>query len=234
MDTIFINSGNSKKTNDGSGKLVLDIFNTMDLSGAQRYVSLSNLSIYYTWRNITKNYNNGKFKINTPTWKEEFTLPDGSYSISDIDEYFQLIFNKHKTKKTVFIYADSVENRVTFKIEEGSSLELLTDETKKLLGSEKSKIESNKNGENPPQLEIADVVLVHCNLVDNQYQLNSKILHSFVPDKPFGHLLNITPPHLIKARVLKSKFNTIEVWFTDQDIKPLKIEDRVSVTLVIE
>ena len=99
MDTIFINSGNSKKTNDGSGKLVLDIFNTMDLSGAQRYVSLSNLSIYYTWRNITKNYNNGKFKINTPTWEEEYTLPDGSYSISDIDEYFQLIFNKHKTTK---------------------------------------------------------------------------------------------------------------------------------------
>ena len=234
METIFINSGNSRKTNDGSGKLILHIFNTIDLSGAQRYVSLSNLSIYYTWRNITKEYNNNKFKITTPKWEENFTLPDGSYSIFDIDEYFRLIFQKHNATKTIFIYADSVENRVTFKVKEGSSLELMTDETKKLLGSETSKIDKDKNGENPPQLEIADVVLVHCNLVDNKYQLNSKILHSFVPDKPFGHLLNITPPHPIKARVLKSKFNTIEVWFTDQDIKPLKIEDRVSVTLVIE
>lgn len=233
METIFINSGNSKKAQDSS-KLTLDIFNTIDLTGSQRYVFLSNLSIYYTWKNVTKEYNNNKFKINTPKWSEEFSLPDGSYSVSNIDEYFKLIFKKHNTDQTIYIYADSVENRVTFKIKDGSSLELLSDETMKLLGSTTSKIDKDMNGENPPKLEIADVVLVHCNLVDNKYQLNSKILHSFVPDKPFGYLLNITPPHPIKARVLKSKFNMIEVWFTDQDINPLKIEDRVSVTLVIE
>ena len=231
MDVIFLNSGNSKKVDNN--RLILDIPVPIDLNGSQRHVFLSNLSIYYTWRNITSEFNNNKFKINTPKWSEEVTLPDGSYSIEKIDEYLGLIFKKHDFPKSIFIYADTVENRVTFKIKDGSSLELLTDETKRLLGSTTSKIDKDKNGEDPPHLEVADTVLVHCNLVDNQYQRDSKILHSFVPDKPFGYLLNISPPLPIKARALRSRFKTIEVWFTDQDIRPLKIEDRISVTLVI-
>ena len=100
------------------------------------------------WKNIKSSYNNNKFKISSPTWSEEFELPDGSYSISDIQDYFQYILKKN----TVNIYPNKTENRITFKIKSGYYLELLTPETMKLLGSTVSKINKNKNGENVPHL----------------------------------------------------------------------------------
>ena len=98
----------------------------------------------------------------------------------------------------------------------------------KLLGSTKSKITKNENSENVPDLEITEVVLIHCN-VTNSYQQNSRILETFAPYKSFGQLLDISPKNFIFLKMLDSD---IEVWFPDQNSKPLKIEDKINITLV--
>ena len=103
----------------------------------------------------------------------------------------------------------------------------------KLLGSTKKDVDSNKNGEIIPKLESVEVVLVHCNLVKNDYQHSSKVLFSFVPNKQFGQLINILPNTLTMMNTINAKFSHIEIWFTDQFTKPLEIEDNVNLTLII-
>ena len=97
----------------------------------------------------------------------------------------------------------------------------------KLLGSTKNKITKDKNGENVPHLEITEVVLVHCNIVNNDYQQDSKVLYTFLPNKPFGSLLEISPKNRIFLKTFDSEFPYIEVWFTDQNSQPLEIEGRI-------
>ena len=92
------------------------------------------------------------------------------------------------------IFVSKNENRITFKIKNEYYLELLTPETMKLLVSTESKITGEKNGENVPHIEVVELVLIHCNIVDNSYQQNSRILYTFVPNKPCGSLLEILPP----------------------------------------
>ena len=118
-------------------------------------------------------------------WNEEFELPDGSYSVSDIQDYFEYILKEHSESvdnPSIRIYVIKIENRIMFKIKSGYYTELLTPETMKLLGSTESKITKDKNGENVPHLEVVELVLVHCNLVNNDYQQNSIILYTFVPN----------------------------------------------------
>ena len=117
------------------------------------------------------------------------------------------------------MYVNKIENRITFKIESGYSLELLTPETMKLLGSTKNKITKDKNGENVPHLEITEVVLVHCNIVNNDYQQDSRVLYTFSPNKPFVSLLEISPTNHISLKIFNSEYDEIIVWFTDQNIK---------------
>ena len=182
-------------------------------------------------------YNNNKFKISAPTWNDEFELRDGSYSISDIQDYFEYILKKHGEivdKPSVWIYLNKIENRVTFKIKNGYSLELLTSETMKLLGSTKNEITKDKNGENVPHLEIAEVVLAHCNIVNNDYQQDSRVLYTFVPNEPFGSLLEISPTNHIFLKTFNSEYDKIKVWFTDQNSQPLEREDRINLTTVIK
>ena len=134
-------------------------------------MALANLSIYYTWKNIKSEYNNNKFEISAPTWNETFNLPDGSYSIDDIQDYFEFIVKKHETltdNRPVQIYPNKIKSRIVFKIKTGCKLELLTLETK-LLGSTNKVVDKDKNGENVPKLDIVEVVLVHCNLVKHDY-----------------------------------------------------------------
>ena len=106
----------------------------------------------------------------------------------------------------------------------------------KLLGSHESKITKNKNGQNVPHLEIVELLLnvIHCNLVDNNYQQNSRIIYTFVPNKPFGSLLEISLPNHIFLKIFNSEFQEIKVWFTDQNSKPLEVEDKISLTLIIK
>ena len=99
-------------------------------------------------------------------------MPDGSYSVSDIQDYFKFIIKKHETlaeNSPIQIYPNKIKNKVVFKIKTGYKLELLSPETMKLLGSTKKDVDKDKNGEGIPKLESAEVVLVHCNLVNNSY-----------------------------------------------------------------
>ena len=104
----------------------------------------------------------------------------------------------------------------------------------KLLGSTENKITKDKNGENVPHLEITEVVLVHCNIVNNDYQQDSRALYTFVPNKPFGSLLETSPTNHIFLKTFTSEFLDIEVRFTDRNSQPLEIEDRINLTLVIK
>ena len=103
----------------------------------------------------------------------------------------------------------------------------------KLLGSTKSKITKNENGENVSYLEITEVVLIHCNVVNNSYQQKSRILYTFVSNKSFGQLLNISPGNFIFLKTFDLEFSYFEVWFTDQNSNPLEIEDKINIALVI-
>ena len=106
---------------------------------------------------------------------------------------------------------------------------------KEVLGSTKSKINKDKNGENVPHLEITEVVLIHCNIVNNNYQQDSRILYTFVANKSFSQLLDISPKNIIFLKTFNSDFSYIELWFTDQNSKPpkVKIEDKINFPLVI-
>ena len=136
MNTIFMKSENSRTS--VYHVLFLRFTNKLDLKRGQKSVALANLSIYYTWINVKSSYNNNKFKISAPTWSEEFKLPDGSYSISNIQDFFEYILKKHSENvdnPSIRTYVNKIGNRITFKIKSGYYLELLTPETMKLLGS---------------------------------------------------------------------------------------------------
>ena len=157
MDTIFMNSENSKTSEPHV--IVLKVTNKLDLRIGEKIIALSNLSIYYTWKNIKNPYNNNRFKKTALTWNDKFELPDGSCSVSDIQDYFEGILKKHGEntgKPSVKIYVNKIESRVTFKIKDGYSLELLTPEIMNLLGSSKIRITKDKDGENVPHLEIKE------------------------------------------------------------------------------
>ena len=104
----------------------------------------------------------------------------------------------------------------------------------KLLGSTKNKITKDNNGENVPHLEITEVVLVHFNMVNHDYQQDSRVLYTFVPNKSFGSLLYISPSNHIFLKTFNSEYDEITVCFTDQNSNPLEREDRINLTMVIK
>ena len=120
-----------------------------------------------------------------------------------------------------------------FKAKTGYYFGLLTPEIIKFFGSTKGTINIDKNGENVPPLEIAEVVLIHCNIVNNDYQQDWRVSYAFVTNKPFGQLLDISPENVIFLKTFNSEFSNIEVWFTDQNSNSLEIEDKTNITLVI-
>ena len=108
------------------------------------------------------------------------------YQVFKIQDYFLKKHGENIDNSSVSIYVNKIENKITFKIKTGYYLDLLTPETMKLLGSNKSKISKNENGENVPYLEITELVLVDCNIVNNEYQQDPRVLCTYVPNKPFG------------------------------------------------
>ena len=127
-------------------------------------------------------------------------MPDGSCNIPKIQDYIEYIIKKHETiceNAPILIHANTINNRIVFKIKTGYKLELLSKETMKLLGSTKDITDSDKNNENIPRLENVEVVLVHCNLVNNSYQQASRVLLTFVPYKQYGQLISISPHSLV-------------------------------------
>ena len=133
----------------------------------------------------------------------------------------------------ILINANTVNNRIVFKVKTGYKLELLSKETMKLLGSEKDIIDSDKNSENVPRLENVEVVLVHYNLVNDSYQQHSRVLFTFVPNKQYGQLISITPHSLIFLKNMNTEFSEIDIWFTDQNNNALEIEDNVNISSII-
>ena len=163
-------------------------------------------------------------------------MPDGSYSISDIQDYFENTIKKQETlseNPLIQIYPNKIKNRIVFKVKTGYKLELLSPETMKLLESTKKDVDKDKDGEDVPKLESVEVVLVHCNLVNNSYQQASKVLFTSVPKKQYGQLITISPHFLTTLKTTNAEFQSIKVSFTDQNNRPLEIEDSVNITFVI-
>ena len=189
-------------------------------------MALANLSIYYTWKNIKSVYNN-KFKISVPTWNDIFDLFAGSYSISDIQNYFEYVIKKHETmtyNPSVQIYTNKIKNRIVFKIKTGYKLDLLSPETMKLLGSTKKDVDQDKHGEDVPKLECVEVALVHCNLVNNNYQQASKVLFTFVPNKEFDQLITIAPHSLATLNTINTEnFHLLKYGLLIKIVNPLKL-----------
>ena len=230
-----MNSENSKTSE--YHVLALKLTDKLDLRRGQKTVALSNLSIYYPWKKIKSSYNNNKFKVSAPTWSEEFEISDGSYSVSHIQDYFGYILKKRSESvdnPSIRMYINRIENRITFKIKNGYYLELLTPETMKLLESTESKITKNKNGQNVPHLEVVELVLVYCKLANNDYQQDFRTLYTFVRNKTFGSLLEISPTNQVFLKTFNSEFHEVKIWFTDQASKPLELEDKINITLIIK
>ena len=163
-------------------------------------------------------------------------MPDGSYSVSDIQDYFEYIIKKHVTivhNPPVQIYVNKITSRIAFKIKTGFKLDLLSKKTMQLLGSSKKDFDKNKDGEIVPRLETVEVVSVQCNLVNNIYQQASKVFFTFVANKEFGQLITITPHSPTMLKTTNAEFSFIEIWFTDQNNRPLGKEDNVNITLII-
>ena len=232
-----MNSKNSKTFNPH--RVLLNIKDKINLNRSDNFVALSNLSMYDTWQSIKGHIRPigfNKFQISAPTWNEEFESPGVSYSISDIQDYFEYILKNHgenTINPSLRIHVSKIESRITFKIKKGYYLELLTPETMKLLGSTKSKVTKNENDENVPYLEITEVLLVHCITFNNNHQQNSRVLYTFAPNKSFGQLLDISPKCFIFFKTFDSEFSYIDVWFTNQNSKPLEMEDKINIILVI-
>ena len=199
-----MNTENSKTSEPHRFKL--DLTGTFNLKNPKKNMALANLSIYYTWKNINSEYNNNKSKTSVPTWNETFDLSDGSYSIDDIQHYLEFTIKKNKTlteKPPVQVYPNKIKNKIVSKVKTGYNLELLTPEKMRLMRIE--------------------VLLVHCNLVKNDYQYASKVVFSFAPGKQFGQLINLKQNYLIMMNTVNTEFSHIEVWFTDQSSKALDI-----------
>ena len=229
-----MNTANSKTKH--SNKFAYNFTDKLNLKNPNENIALANLSICYTWKNVKSDYNSNKFKISAPTWNDRFDVADGSHSIAALQNYFEYIMKKYETiadVSPVLIYVNEINNRIVFKIKSGYKLELLSKETMKLLGSTSNSIDKDKNSELVPKLESVDLVLVHCNLVNNSYQQASKVLFTFVPNKNYGQLITVSPHSLITLKAVNTEFSFIEIWFTDQDNRPLEIEDSVNISLII-
>ena len=212
METFFMNTKNSK-TNEPH-RLKYNLIDKLDLKNPNKNMALASLSIYYTWKDVKSIYNNNKFKISARTWNDTFDLPDGSYNIPAIQNYLEYIIKKHETiadTAPILIYANNIINRIVFKIETGYKLELLSEETMKLLGSTSSIIDKDKISDTVPKLENVEVVLVHCNLVNDSYQQASRVLFTFVPNKQYGQLISISPNSLIFLKTMNTEFSEIEI-----------------------
>ena len=131
------------------------------------------------------------------------------------------------------IYANKIKNRIVFKIKTWYKLELWSSETKKLFGSTKEDVDKDKDREDVPKLESAEVVLMHCNLVNDSHHQASELLFTFVPNQQFSQLITISSYLLPMLKTTNAEFRSIQLWFIDQNNRPLETEDSVNITLMI-
>ena len=182
MGNIFMSKENSKISDPNRFRPYFT--DKIDLR-ENKTIALSDLSIHYTWHNVREEYNNNKFKLSGPNWSNDVTLPDGSCELSQIQHYFfDEVIKKHESdvksneQSPILIYTNKIINRVYFRIKTGHKLELLTNETMRLLGYGPI-IDSTKNGKNVPKLENVRNALVFYKKV-SYYFLLSLMLDSEV------------------------------------------------------
>ena len=202
----------------------LDLTDKLDFKDLKKNMALANLSIYYTWKTIKSECTNNKVKISAPTWNDTFDLLDGSYSISDIQDYFEFIIKKHETLTEIPLVQldwNKIKNR---------TVDAWNNEIVRKWGKN---VDQDKGGGNVPKLESVEVALVHCNLVKSDYQHTSKVLFTFVTNKQFGQLINISPRYLTMMNTINTEFSFAEVSFTAQVSKVLEIKDSVNLTIII-
>ena len=141
---------------------------------------------------------------------------------------------KNIDNPSVKIYINKIENKITFKIRTGYYLEVLTSETIKLLGSTENEISKNENSKNVLHSEITELVLVYCNIINNDYQQDSRVLETFILNKQFGSPSEISPKNHIFLKIFNSEFEIIGVRLTDKNSQPSEIEDKINLTLIIK
>lgn len=234
MNTIVLT--NSNAGTEFNSQLSLRLTSPMKLEDS--LICLSDMTVYYSWPNIAEKYANNKFTYVTNDVSDtnvvEVTIPDGSYEIKDINNYlhFVMIKNKHmpdsKGNYGINIYANRVHNRVTISVNKQYTLRLPSGGFAQVLGFSHNIAITNQeiNGDEIPTVERVESVFVHCNLAQNNFQLDSSLIYSFTPDKPAGSLLNIKPNFPQWRRTRNNvEINQIDVWFTDQNNKLLDLDD---------
>ena len=237
MSNIFMSTENSKTSDPNIFRLYFT--DKIDLRGNKK-VALLDLSIHYTLYNIKEQYNNNKLRLSGPTWFEDVNIADGSYEISQIQNYFlDEVIEKHELNikfnetSPILIYANRILNRVSSRTKTGYKLDLLTNETMTLI-RDGPILTQQRNVENVAKLEIVRNVLFFCNLVENVYLQDSKLLFYFVANSRSGSLLSITPQVLKYCDTVDSIFDYIESSFADQNGRPLEIDDDITVTIIIK
>ena len=160
-------------------------------------------------------------------------MPDGCYYMSYTKDYIDYIIKKNETLRTISpnnVYINRINNRLVFKIKDRYKLELQMCETVGLFGSTKKLIDKIKNEEKVQSLEV---VFVQCNLVDNQYQQKFEVLYTFSPYKSYAYLLNVVPSNLVFLKTYNTESDEIIITFANQNGRPLEIEDKVNLTMLI-
>ena len=228
-----MNTENSE--NNERHRFRLTLANKLNLKDPSKNMALANLSIYSIWKNIKSAYNSNNFKISPSTWNDKFDLPDGSYSTSDTQDYFRFIIKKNETlteNAPVQIYTNKIKNRILLKKKNRIQIRIFIFRNNEIIKHNKH-VDQDKDGEDVSKLESFEIALVYCNLVKNNYKQASTVLFTFVPNKQFDQLSNISPHSLMMLNTTNTEFFPIEVWFTDQNSKSLEIEGNVNMLLII-
>ena len=196
-----MNSENSKTSE--TYRPILNLSDKINLKKSDKYVAST------IHGQILKGYTNNKFKISAPSWNEIFELPNRSYFVSDIKDYLEFTIKKHETSTDnppIRIYVNKIEARTTLEVKTGYYLELLTPETIKVHGSPKIKINKDKIVKNASHSVVNEVALVNCNIVNNDYQYDSRVFYAFAPNKSFTQVLNVSPKNFMFSKTFNSEF----------------------------
>ena len=232
MDTIVLTTANSSTAEQH--KYSYKLTNTIHLKGHK--ICLSNLSIYYTWKNIKAEYNNNvmSYHVIDHNKTKVIVLPDGSYSINDINNYLHMAMVQNgdavKDDYPISIYSNPTFNRVTVTVKPNFEF-IMGQGMAGVLGYSNPVITSTSNGDLVPKLERVEAVLVHCNLAQNSFTQDSSLIFSFVPDNIFGSQLHQKPNFPLWRQTRKTHETEIDIWFTDQLYRPLEIEDNILIEI---
>ena len=185
-------------------------------------------------KSIRKQYKINKLKIIAPTWTNQFELPDGSYSVSDIQGYIEHIITNNETLTAIppiHVYVNRINNRLVFKINDGYKLELQSPETLNLFGSTRVN-RQKKTGEKLQYQVLKQLKQFQSNVIQ-QISNIIKVLRNFTPNKSYDYLLNVEPSNLPFLKTYNTESDDIMIAFTDQNCRLLEIKDKVNLTLLI-